>query len=1090
MHRLFLVAFVALFLIIPAGVLAADIAYIVKNPSNPETQVISAIQDLGYSYDLIDDNNLPSINFSDYEMILVWDELLTNTDKIPITQKKSLVANTYYLKDWKIAEYSGSQISTGYLKTRILLNNRITRNLVSPIQVYGSTNIVLSYLPYSNKRATGLKNVVSTDNYNEYPIIGIINPGGKLYKEGNAKERIAFFGITESDHWTQNSEQLFKNTLEWVIGGDDADLDGFYYDEDCNDQNANINPSAEEIPYNGIDEDCDGYDLEDVDKDGFKAEEAGGDDCDDSDPSINPGPTDIYKNCANDAPFVETIGKITAYETETITIEAIAEDAENDSLTYSINDSRFQQDENIFTWNTGYYDAGIYRFTITVSDSFSETELEIEIEIKETNQIPVCIEIPELQWDEDTSSSLNIKDYCSDADGDSINFYAYNSSFDSHIILTDLESGIAEFSSETNWNGEDWIVFKVSDGKDYSLTNKIILKVLPVNDAPKFIDNPGKINDITWNEDTNLIDYLDLDYYFSDVDGDVLEYDVIGNHFITIEIENGIASFYPDKNWYGTENVVFSAFDGYLITYSNAIKLKVLDLNEPPEFQDMNCSTEINEDTEESCKLNAADFEGDSFKFVIVNENNLQCEIVENSLNYISNKDYNGQASCLIRVQDNYGYSDYLLEVNVLPVNDAPKITASPSASNIKILEGKTQLFSVAVSDVENDPIVITWKINEENIGTGNSYLFNQSLGNYNLGVVASDGIAESNHLWNILVGSELDFTCSESGGLICGGGGEICSGNTFKSSDTSSCCSTICVPKFSDVDRCESISSEIEITIQDPDNSEKFDIGETINIEVKIKNKAEDDLDFDTEVYLYDLTEDEIIEEDDDSVSVDENDNEKISFQLTIPEDTDERNNYAIFVVADEGDYCGEDYVKININREKEKIIIKEINLESGLVCGDYADLGIKVKNIGTRDQDVTLSVGNPEIGIKEVQEFELEKYDEKDEATKDFKIKIPDDAAAGTYNLKITAEFNGESTEQETELILGKCKQEEKKEEKIETISLGSETKSMEEKVEEKQNTGSGLLIALVITMVVVIVAIIFLVYMLLASSWNRRT
>jgi len=54
----------------------------------------------------------------------------------------------------------------------------------------------------------------------------------------------------------------------------------------------------------------------------------------------------------NSPPILSTIANITILETQLINITANATDADLDSLNYSINDSRFSQDNNSFTWQT------------------------------------------------------------------------------------------------------------------------------------------------------------------------------------------------------------------------------------------------------------------------------------------------------------------------------------------------------------------------------------------------------------------------------------------------------------------------------------------------------------------------------------------------------------------------------------------------------------------------------------------------------------------------------------------------------------------------------------------------------------------
>jgi len=96
----------------------------------------------------------------------------------------------------------------------------------------------------------------------------------------------------------------------------DNDFDGFYIESncgpiDCNDDNPEINPASPEVCNDFVDNDCNtlvDYNdpacvvkgCKDKDNDGFAAIECGSIDCDDSNPNIHPGKSEVCNNALDD----------------------------------------------------------------------------------------------------------------------------------------------------------------------------------------------------------------------------------------------------------------------------------------------------------------------------------------------------------------------------------------------------------------------------------------------------------------------------------------------------------------------------------------------------------------------------------------------------------------------------------------------------------------------------------------------------------------------------------------------------------------------------------------------------------------------
>ena len=544
---------------VPDPVLA-DIAYIIRSTSDIDSVIVNSINELGYSIEYIDDSEISSTDFSDYRIILVPNKNFGSyVNSIPVNDFKSLIINTYHMEDWNwiiggVSQTGSSQpLGANVVDSQI----KITQGLPFNFPVYTQAKVdgisISMYYLSKYKKATGVEGVVSTQNDYLDSVIGKTEIGAKLKNNKVANARGVFFGITETEFWTSYTKQAFKNSIMWLVEGEDRDGDGYFTDEDCNDNDLFIHPDAIEIPYDGIDNNCNGFDLADVDGDGYcKAGyliinralqcplETGifGTDCNDNDPLVNPGSSDPTKNCINEAPvFLGTI--------------------------------------------------------------------------------------PDFTWDEDDKSEiLNLKNYFSDPDGDFLRFNISSTSEDKNITVMFLTNELIRFESEENWYGSDWVIFSATDGELTTASNKIILTVNSVSDAPIL----EEIEDIVVYE----TDLVQINATAFDPDGDILTYLISDDRFLVDE--NNIFTWQTTYDDEGIYEVEISVTDGEFAD-SQKIEIIVHNLNRIPIVEDIPDQILI-EDEQGSVLVVATDEDNEELIYEVIFENTekVNCEFEENRL--------------------------------------------------------------------------------------------------------------------------------------------------------------------------------------------------------------------------------------------------------------------------------------------------------------------------------------------------------------------------------------------------------------------------------------------------------------------------
>ncbi|MEW6063038.1 MAG: tandem-95 repeat protein [Nanoarchaeota archaeon] len=301
--------------------------------------------------------------------------------------------------------------------------------------------------------------------------------------------------------------------------------------------------------------------------------------------NVNRAPILIALITPDPATFDEDTTNLSAFD-----LDNFFSDPDLDTLTYSFsgntNVNAIINPDNTVDFSA----AGNWSGTETIIFRATDTgglfvEDSIDVIVAPVNDAPwIFPVIPNQIQDEDVAPwTLDLSSYENDVEDTDLNLNWAVSDVNTSLFTTsfDANNNIITFTPVADAFGSDDINLTLTDSGGLTASQIITVTLNPINDAPVF---NGPISDVIFDEDTSLLNYFNLNSYFSDVDGDALSYFVNGNTSVIITIDaDGNVSFSALPDWNGQEQVIFTATDSSSATAnSNLVTITVNPINDAP----------------------------------------------------------------------------------------------------------------------------------------------------------------------------------------------------------------------------------------------------------------------------------------------------------------------------------------------------------------------------------------------------------------------------------------------------------------------------------------------------------------------------
>ncbi|MEM9498243.1 MAG: Ig-like domain-containing protein [Pseudomonadota bacterium] len=365
-------------------------------------------------------------------------------------------------------------------------------------------------------------------------------------------------------------------------------------------------------------------------------------------------------------------------------------------------------DTLVYTPDDGFTGRETFAYLVRNADGQLD-QARVQVEVSEfSNGDPIATDDSD-STDEDTPVTIGVLGNDSDPDDDSLTITSIGSASNGDVVNNG--DGTVTYTPDEDFNGLDSFTYTISDGNGGSDMATVTVSVAPGNDDPVANDD----SDSTSEDTPVTINLLSND---SDPDGDDLTIASVGSASNGSVVDNGdgTVTYTPDANFNGSDSFTYTVSDGNGGTSSATVSLTISAVNDDPQANDDEASTEFNTPVTISVLGNDIDVEGDTLTVtsfsapnrggLVEIDDNDTADTSDDVLVYTPLNGFSGQEMFTYLVSDGNGGED--TATVTVTVSDDPNQPPQAVDDEGSTLAGEAVKIAVIANDSDPDGDALT----------------------------------------------------------------------------------------------------------------------------------------------------------------------------------------------------------------------------------------------------------------------------------------------------------------------------------------------------------------------------------------------